>query len=151
MQTVDIDSNVQGGSDLNYKEALAYLKKLNADGYFDPRRFDVKTPISKCGNILFNGNSQRLIGSFGKYEVHVSSFCFKDEKNLYEWIECEFNDLNVGDVAYRDEEDCFDFNEPHKACVILENNSYAFVDENVDIVCDCDIFDSWFKLVKKVE
>lgn len=112
-----------------------------------------KTPLSNEGNILFNERKQVLFIDRGYFAVYVVESGFDDFSSNFVWIECDRNQLEVGDVAYRTDLEFTEFNYLPQLCAILNEHKCVFIRNELErmgeVIVDDVKYEHWFKLIPR--
>lgn len=115
-----------------------------------PEYFEVKTPVSEVGNVLFNDNKNNLrVTDGGLLEVGASVICFTDMRNNYVWVKCKRSDLKCGDTAYGTHADDKAFSAKYRVCKIIDSTYDYYVYRDTDIKMSDLSYDVWYKLTHK--
>jgi hypothetical protein len=130
----------------NLERCEELLKKSNK-----PETFEVRTPVTNMGGIIFNDRQQSLYVRGGVYGVSpAGGSTFSDLRDDYRWLPCERDELKVGDTAH-----CIGFKtKDHFAdestiCKILSDKTVVYVNADSDVLTLKANYTYWYKLVRK--
>ena len=117
--------------------------------------------LDKDGEIIFNDGKQLLFEENGEFTVYTIWSVWISKSNSFCLLPCEFEDLAVGDTAFREikfstEED---FKSIYFYCKILSGKRFVFINDGVhddgEIMRTTYINDTpykqWYKVVKRGE
>lgn len=132
---------------VNLDHGIQLLSQCEKEGYFK-RSYPVETPVTRSGGILFNEGKSVLFVDDAGLQVKSHYDSLYDAREDFEWIECDRENFNLGDTAYRTDQEVYKFNAPEKVCKIIDSLSYYFVDDSKEILLGGVNYRFWYKLVE---
>lgn len=147
----DVIKKIVSKSHINHDQFVEIIKSDQVKNMFTPEMFNVETPISHDGDILFNDNYQKLkVYVNGVYDIKCGgrAECYVDSRAKFAWIKICRSELKGGDVAYRlSHGEPRQFDNARRVCFICINN-YRFLIGN-NCVSGNSPWDYWYKLVRR--
>ena len=107
------------------EEGIEVLKKLDNAGYFK-KSYDVKTPVSRSGDILFNEGKSVLTVDIVGMQVDTDIGFSQDYRKHFKWVQCNREELREGDTGYRTNFKDSDLLKEEQVCKIVDLETYYF-------------------------
>lgn len=155
-----VDNITQGGTMSNIERAEQRVRSAqqqlelalkDLDKAKGPEYYDVETPVSANGLILFN-NCRQLLSmchSVNSYTVYAGEFT--DCRNDFVWVPTKREDLKPGDVAYHKGCHSEDFSDTSYVGIIIDNTKYCYHDTAGGVRVSLAPYPCWYKLTPRSE